>query len=199
MMLIVDEEQTGLGKLGTLFGFEADGVVPDIVTIAKHFGGGVGISAMTTSPEIENTVVEQGMTVTHSHSNDPMICAAGIASLDIVEEDDVPARARTIGERMLEHLHALAQHYELIGDVRGRGQLTGVELVANRDTKEPAAQAGRELGEACMQAGLLFSLRRDNSVIRFVPPATTTLDQVDHAMEIFADALDTVSAAGSRS
>lgn len=197
MLLIVDEEQTGLGKLGTMFGFEPEGVVPDIVTIAKHFGGGVGVSAMTTTPVIEEAVVKAGMTVTHSHSNDPLICAAGLASLDVVAEEDVPDVARRIGERMLEHLHALAERYELIGDVRGRGQLVGVELVRDRDTREPAGAAGMALGDACLRAGLIFSMRRDGSVLRFVPPSTTTPDQIDRAMEIFAAQLDAVSAAAS--
>ncbi|GGK63248.1 aspartate aminotransferase family protein [Nocardia camponoti] len=195
MLLIVDEEQTGLGKLGSMFGFEDEGVVPDIVTLAKHFGGGVGVSAMTTSPIIEEVVVEAGMTVTHSHSNDPLICAAGIASLDIVAEENVPEVARALGERMLQHLHELAERYELIGDIRGRGQLTGVELVTNRDTREPANEAGKALGDACLKAGLIFSVRRDGSVIRFVPPSSTTLDQIDQAMEIFARELEVVSGA----
>src|SRR5262249_38736408 len=93
MLLIVDEEQTGLGKLGTMFGFERDDVVPDIVTTAKHFGGGVGISAVTVRPEIESAVIDAGLTVTRSHSNDPLPCAAGLASLDVIEEEDVPGRA----------------------------------------------------------------------------------------------------------
>src|SRR6266446_3497537 len=112
MLLIVDEEQTGLGKLGAMFGFERDGIVPDIVTVAKHLGGGVGISAVTTSAAIEEKVVAAGYSATHSHSNDPLICAAGIASLDIVEEEDVPAKARRIGAHMHERLASHMQRYE---------------------------------------------------------------------------------------
>src|SRR5207247_3035441 len=89
MLLIVDEEQTGLGKLGQMFGFQAEGVVPDIVTVAKHFGGGVGISAVTTTAAIEDKVVREGYAATHSHANDPLICAAGTARLDSIEEENV--------------------------------------------------------------------------------------------------------------
>jgi 2,2-dialkylglycine decarboxylase (pyruvate) len=194
MLLILDEEQTGLGKLGTLFGFEAEGVVPDIVTIAKHFGGGVGISAVTTTAAIEEKVVAQGYAATHSHANDPLICAAGIASLDVIEQEDIPAKARRIGAQMREHLTALQQRYEMIGDVRGRGQLMGVELVRDRRSKVPATEEGRRVGRLCFENGLIFSLRRNGSVLRFVPPATTTEAQIDHAMELLGRALETVSA-----
>jgi 2,2-dialkylglycine decarboxylase (pyruvate) len=88
MLLIVDEEQTGLGKLGQMFAFESEGVVPDIITIAKHFGGGIGLSAVITTAAIEEKVVAEGYSSTHSHSNDPLICAAGIASLDVVSQED---------------------------------------------------------------------------------------------------------------
>lgn len=197
MLLIVDEEQTGLGKLGTMFGFEAEGIVPDIVTIAKHFGGGVGVSAVVTSAEIEDKVIARGFVATHSHSNDPLICAAGIASLDVVEEEDVPAKARAIGQAMRARLEALQQRYELIGEVRGRGQLLGIELVRDRRTKEPATEEGRRIHKMCFERGLIFSLRRGGSVLRFVPPATTTPDQIDRAMDTLAAALETVSASRS--
>lgn len=193
MLLIVDEEQTGLGKLGAMFGFERDGIVPDIVTVAKHLGGGVGISAVTTSAAIEEAVVASGYSATHSHSNDPLICAAGIASLDIVEEEDVPAKARRIGTQMHERLAAHMQRYEMIGDIRGRGQLTGIELVRDRAGKEPATDEGRAIGAYCFERGLIFSLRRNGSVLRFVPPATTTPDQIDRAMDILGEALERVS------
>jgi len=138
-------------------------------------------------------VVAAGYSATHSHSNDPLICAAGIASLDIVEEEDVPAKARRIGAHMHERLGAHMQRYEMIGDIRGRGQLTGVELVRDRAGKEPATEEGRAIGAYCFERGLIFSLRRNGSVLRFVPPATTTPDQIDHAMDILGEALERVS------
>jgi 2,2-dialkylglycine decarboxylase (pyruvate) len=194
MLLIVDEEQTGLGKLGQMFGFQAEGIVPDIVTIAKHFGGGVGISAVTTSAAIEDKVVNEGYAATHSHANDPLICAAGTASLDIVEKENVPEKARKIGIHMRARLEAFQQRYEMIGDVRGRGQLMGIELVRDRQTKEPATVEGKVIGKFCFQQGLIFSLRRDGSVLRFVPPATTTEGQIDAAMDLVGKALETVAA-----
>jgi len=197
MLLIVDEEQTGLGKLGRMFGFETEGVVPDIITLAKHLGGGVGVSALTTSVAIEDKVIASGYAATHSHANDPLICAAGVASLDVIEQEDVPAKARRIGAHMHERLDALQQRYELIGDVRGQGQITGIELVRDRRTKEPATDEGRAIGKACFEQGLIFSLRRGGSVLRFVPPATTTPGQIDQAMDQLDRALQVVGARGA--
>ena len=98
---------------------------------------------------------------------------------------------------MHERLGAHMQRYEMIGDIRGRGQLTGVELVRDRAGKEPATEEGRAIGAYCFERGLIFSLRRNGSVLRFVPPATTTPDQIDHAMDILGEALERVSSKGA--
>ena len=82
--------------------------MPDIITVAKHFGGGVGVSAVITTAAIEDKVIASGYAATHSHANDPLICAAGVASLDVIAHEDVPAKARKIGDHMRERLEALA-------------------------------------------------------------------------------------------
>jgi 2,2-dialkylglycine decarboxylase (pyruvate) len=192
MLLIVDEEQTGLGRLGVMFGFERDDVVPDLVTLAKHFGGGVGVSSVTASAEIEEKVCEAGFTATHSHSNDPLLCAAGLASIDIVLSEDVPAKARALGTHLRARLAELMERHDLIGDIRGSGLLIGIELVRDRDTKEPALVEGLEIERLCLEDGLIFSTRRGGAVLRFAPPATTTTSQLDQAMEILERALDRV-------
>jgi 2,2-dialkylglycine decarboxylase (pyruvate) len=189
MLLILDEEQTGLGKLGSMFACDVEGVVPDIITVAKHFGGGVSVSAVTTTAEIEQRVFDSGFIATHSHSNDPLICAAGIASLDVIVDEDVPGKARAIGERWRGHLDALAQRYEAIGDIRGRGLLHGIELVEDRHTRKPAYDIGKRVARFCFEHGLIFSQRRGGSVLRFVPPASTTPAQIDRAAAILGDAL----------
>ncbi len=192
MLLILDEEQTGLGKLGEMFAFESEGVVPDIVTLAKHFGGGICISAVVTSAQIEARATAEEFIVTHSHSNDPLACAAGLASLDVVEQDRVPEKARKLGAQLKSKLLALAERFEIIGDVRGRGLLQGIELVRSRETKEPATEAGPQIAARALREGLIFSVRREGSVLRFVPPATTTEAQLDHAIDILTDALEQV-------
>ncbi|MDE2745475.1 MAG: aspartate aminotransferase family protein [Chloroflexota bacterium] len=193
MLLILDEEQTGLGKTGDTFAFEQEQVIPDIITLAKHFGGGICISSVTTSTEIEEQVVADEFIVTHSHSNDPLACAAGTATLDVLEEQDLAAHARYLGGYLKSKLHELAERFEIIGDIRGRGLLQGIELVRDRQTREPATTEGKAITERCLQDGLIFSVRRDGSVLRFVPPASTTEDQIDRALDILSNALEEAS------
>ena len=199
MLLILDEEQTGLGKTGDTFAFEREGVVPDVITLAKHFGGGVCISSVSTSAQIEQRVVADEFIVTHSHSNDPLACAAGTATLDVLEQDDLAGKARQLGDYLKSKLAELSERLELIGDVRGRGLLQGIELVRDRGTKEPATAEGREITQRCLEQGLIFSVRRDGAGLRFVPPASTTEEQIDHAVQILEQAITEVSASRSRS
>ncbi len=191
-LLIVDEAQTGLAKLGSMWGFEREGVVPDIFTISKHFGGGVAISAAITTDEIEEKVSASGMVLGHSHSNDPMPCNAAIASIDIILEGMLVDVAQRIGAYWREHLERLAKKHEIIGDIRGRGLLQGIELVEDRLNREPAYQEGRAIGRLCLENGLILSVRRNGSVFRFVPPFTTTEAQLDQAAEILDHAISAV-------
>ncbi|NQW24139.1 MAG: aspartate aminotransferase family protein [SAR202 cluster bacterium] len=191
-LLIVDEAQTGLAKLGTMWGFEHEGVVPDIFTISKHFGGGVAISAVITTDEIEEKVSATGLVVGHSHSNDPMPCNAAIASIDIILEEVLVDVAQRIGAYWRGHLERLAAKHEIIGDVRGRGLLQGIELVTDRFSRKPAYQQGKAIGRMCLENGLILSVRRNGSVFRFVPPFTTTEAQLDQAADILDHAISNV-------
>jgi 2,2-dialkylglycine decarboxylase (pyruvate) len=192
MLLIFDEAQTGLGKLGTMFAFEQHDVVPDIVTVSKHFGGGMSVSAAITSAAIEDNIVAKGFVCGHSHCNDPLGCAAGIASLDIIIDGNVPQKAAEMGEYFQKILRGLYQKYDVIGDVRGKGQIHGVEFVENRKTKVPAKAFGNEVHKLLLEKGLLSSARRGGCVVRFVPPITTTHAQFDQAGEILDRAIQAV-------
>jgi 2,2-dialkylglycine decarboxylase (pyruvate) len=192
-LLIVDEAQTGLAKLGSMWGFEHEGVVPDIFTISKHFGGGVAISATITTDEIEEKVSASGMVVGHSHSNDPMPCNAAIASIDIILEEALVDVSQRIGAYWREHMERLAKKHQIIGDIRGRGLLQGIELVTDRGTREPAYREGRAIGRSCLENGLILSVRRNGSVFRFVPPFTTTEAQLDEAADILDYAISEVN------
>ena len=191
-LLIVDEAQTGLAKLGSMWGFDHEGVVPDIFTISKHFGGGVAISATITTDEIEERVSGSGLVVGHSHSNDPMPCNAAIASIDIIMEEILVDVSQRIGAYWREHLERLAKKHDIIGDIRGRGLLQGIELVIDRQTREPAYDQGRSIGRSCLENGLILSVRRKGSVFRFVPPFTTTEAQLDEAADILDYAISQV-------
>ena len=189
-LLILDEAQTGLAKLGAMFAYQQEGVVPDIMTLSKHFGGGMALSAVVTSDEIAAKATVGGMSFGHSHSSDPIACAAGLASLEEIVEEDLPARARAIGAAWRERIGDLQQRYPLIGDIRGRGTIQGVELVRDRATKEPASEQARAIVRAAIANGLLFSLRGPHgNVLRFVLPFTTTEAQIDRALGIVGDAI----------
>ena len=194
MLLILDEAQTGLGKLGTMFACQQEGVVPDIMTISKHFGGGIEISAVITTPEIEEKVAAKGLVIGHSHTNDPLACNAGIASLNTIVDENLPERAKIVGSYWRGHLEKLAQKYEVIGDLRGRGLIQGIEFVKDRMHKEPFFELGKAVYDKSVETGLLFSVRRKGSVVRFVPPFCTTTEQLDKAADILdqsiAGALD---------
>ncbi len=197
MLMILDESQTGLGKTGKLFGFQHEaGLKPDIITISKHFGGGLPISAVCTSAKVAGRAVKAGFFATRSHAGDPLLCAAGEESLRIVVEEEMAAKALRIERRIKKALAALAQEFELIGDVRGRGVLVGIELVSDRAKKTPANEACKAVERHCLEKGLIFQSRGAGSlanVIRLVPPMTTTNEEVDRAMSILSDALKAVS------
>jgi 2,2-dialkylglycine decarboxylase (pyruvate) len=188
-LLILDEAQTGLGKLGSMWGFEREGVVPDIITVSKHFGGGVSISAVVTTNEIADVVEKHGFVHGHSHSSDPLACAAASATIATIVDDDLPAKAVELGRYWRGCLEELASRHPVIGDIRGAGILQGVELVLDRETREPAYGLGGRLDPALVEGGLLISVRRRGSVLRFVPPWTTTEAQFDRAAAILDAAL----------
>jgi 2,2-dialkylglycine decarboxylase (pyruvate) len=189
-LLIFDEAQTGLGKLGSMFAYQHERVVPDIMTLSKHFGGGLALSATITSDDIEEKVLEGGMTFGHSHSADPVSCAAGLASLEEIIENRLPEKARQIGAAWQSRIREKQKRLEMIGDIRGRGLLQGVEIVRDPVTKEPAPQECESIFRTCLEEGLLFSVRGPHkNVLRFVPPFTTTEQQLDQATEILAKAI----------
>src|SRR5262245_26269121 len=119
MLLVFDECQTGLGRLGTMYGFEHYDVVPDFLVLSKTLGGGIPIGAVVTSAAIERSCHERGFVHVTSHVSDPLPAAAALAVLGVVRDEDLPGRARRSGERLLGHLRELALRHEAVGDVRG--------------------------------------------------------------------------------
>jgi len=193
MLLIFDEAQTGLGKTGRMFGFQHEGVVPDIMALSKHFGGGVPLSAVCTTAEIAQRAVASGFFATRSHATDPLLCAAGVASLDAIVEEDLPGRAAWIEQRMKAAFAEMATRHEVIGDVRGRGVLLGLELVTDRERKTAANEVAAAVERRCLEAGLILQLRGTGpgrkNVLRLVPPITTTEAEIDRALSIIDAAL----------
>ena len=202
MLLVFDECQTGLGRLGAMYGFEAFEVVPDFLVLSKTLGGGVPIGAVVTSAEIEESCFERGFIHVTSHVSDPLPAAAALAVLDVVREEQLPQRAAVAGERLRGHLDALQQRHECIGDVRACGLLCGVELVHDRDTREPAEALGLALTEETHRRGLSMNLVRGGTggaanCLRMAPPLTITDDEIDLAADILDASLASVSAQAS--
>lgn len=194
-LLIVDEAQTGFGRLGTMFGFEQDGIVPDIVTVSKTLGGGLPLAATIISSEVEAAAVDRGFLHVTSHVSDPLPAAVGLAVLDVIIEERLPERAAVMGARLRAGLQELATRHELIGEVRGRGLLVGVELVTDRATRAPADELGARATDECLARGLSMNIVRHvgaNSVWRIAPPLTVSEDEIDLALSIMDDALAAV-------
>ena len=202
MLVVFDECQTGLGRLGTMYGFEAFGVVPDFLVLSKTLGGGVPIGAVITSAAIEASCYERGFVHVTSHVSDPMPAAAALAVIEVVREDDLPSRAARAGERLRGHLDELAARHEVVGDVRGMGLLCGLELVEDRDSRRPAEEMGLALTDECERRGLSINLVRGGTggaanCLRMAPPLTISDDEVDLAAEILDASLAALAHAGA--
>jgi 2,2-dialkylglycine decarboxylase (pyruvate) len=197
MLLILDEAQTGLGRVGSMFAFEQDGVVPDILTLSKTLGGGIPLSCTATSPKIEQRCFDRKFVMGSSHTNDPLPTRVGKAVLQVLQDEKLPLRAHTVGARLRSQLLEFAQKYELIGDIRGRGLLLGVELVRDRNTKEPAEEEGRLFARMCTKMGLIVSLTGApgrNTVVRIAPALTIADDEMSKGLDIFEAALQKITA-----
>jgi 2,2-dialkylglycine decarboxylase (pyruvate) len=194
MLVIMDESQTGLGKTGKMWGHLHEDVVPDIMTVSKHFGAGLPVSAVCTTSAIAQQAVDNGYFATRSHACDPIVCAAGVASIDIIEKENLVERAAAIGRRMQAAIEGMAKEIEAIGDIRGRGVLYGIELVEDRGTKAPASDLCRAVVAQCQDDGLLVQSRGSHgrmNVIRLVPPMVSTDAEIDRGMDILQNALRT--------
>ncbi|HEU4674902.1 MAG TPA: 4-aminobutyrate--2-oxoglutarate transaminase [Motilibacteraceae bacterium] len=172
VVFIADEIQTGFGRTGDLFACDHEGVVPDLITTAKGIAGGLPLAAVTGRAEIMDAAHVGGLGGTYG--GNPVACAAALGAIATIEEEDLTARARRIGEVMLPRLRELAARYDVIGDVRGRGAMVAVELVrpGTRDTsKEPNAEATAAVAKACHQEGLVtLTAGTYGNVLRFLPP-----------------------------
>jgi 2,2-dialkylglycine decarboxylase (pyruvate) len=190
MLLIVDEAQTGLCRTGDWYAFERDGVVPDIVTLSKTLGAGLPLAAVVTSPEIEERAHERGFLFFTTHVNDPLPAAVGNTVLTVLERDRLDLRARELGERLRDGLAGLAARHPVVGDIRGRGLLMGLELA------DPDAEGiGAAVTRRCAELGLhmnIVQLPGLGGTFRIAPPLTATDSEIDRGVAILGTALDGV-------
>jgi 2,2-dialkylglycine decarboxylase (pyruvate) len=191
MLLILDEAQTGMGRTGDNFAFERDGVVPDILTLSKTLGAGLPLSAVITSAAIEQDCHDKDFLFYTTHAADPLPAAVGRKVVEIVIRDRLADRARELGDYLKTQLHDLQQRHALIGDIRGRGLLLGVELVADRQSKAPAPEAGAAVSRRCLELGACLNIgrRATAGVFRLAPPLTVSREEIDSAVAILDQAL----------
>jgi acetylornithine/N-succinyldiaminopimelate aminotransferase len=176
ILLILDEVQTGIGRIGTLFGYEQFKVEPDIITLAKGLGGGIPIGAFLAKEKAAVFALgEHGSTF----GGNPLACATGYATLKFIIENDIPDKVKRNGAYLLSRLNKLKAKYDFIIEVRGRGLLTAVQF--NSDLTQ-------DIVKACMQHGLLLNPVKPNA-IRFMPPLTVAQKDIDAAIGILDEVL----------
>jgi alanine-glyoxylate transaminase/(R)-3-amino-2-methylpropionate-pyruvate transaminase len=183
-LCIADEVQTGFGRTGANYwGFQNFGVTPDIVTMAKGIGNGVPLGAVTTRMEIARSLTQR--IHFNTFGGNPVSMAAGLAVLDVIDEDGLQENCRVVGGHLLKGLQQLQKRHAIVGDVRGMGLMIGVELVRNRTTKEPAKQETLDVMEACRELGMLIGKGGlDGNVLRIKPPMCITREDADYALEV---------------
>lgn len=181
---IADEVQTGFGRTGTHYwGFETQGVVPDIVTMAKGIGNGCPLAAVVTTPEIA-AVLSQRIHF-NTFGGNPVVTAMGKAVLDVIDREKLQENSLRLGAHILAGLHKLKEKHSLIGDVRGRGLMLGIELVIDRKTKEPAKAECARVLETARDLGLLLGKGGlSGQTIRFAPPMCITRSDADFLLEV---------------
>jgi 4-aminobutyrate aminotransferase/(S)-3-amino-2-methylpropionate transaminase len=192
IVLIADEIQSGMGRAGRWYAIEDEDVVPDLVTTAKSMGGGLPISAVTGRADIMDAVHAGGLGGTYG--GNPVAAAAALAVLDKIENEDLLARSRAIGETILARFRAFEERFDSVGDVRGRGAMRAIELVEDRATKEPlGADAMNGIARRCLEQGVIvLTAGTYGNVVRLLPPLTIDDALLEDGLEVLEASLAAV-------
>jgi 4-aminobutyrate aminotransferase len=187
-LLILDEIPIGLGRTGKLFAFEHYGIIPDILVLGKGLGGGILPLAAILAREPLNVAADKALGH-YTHEKNPVACAAGLATLQIIQEENLPERARVLGQHALTRLHGLAVRHPIVGDVRGLGLLLGMELLRNRTTLERATEEAERVMYAALRRGLNFKVTMGN-ILTLTPALTISQAELDQAIDILDASLE---------
>jgi 4-aminobutyrate aminotransferase-like enzyme len=186
--LIVDEIQTGGCRSGKMWAYEHSNIEPDIVTVAKSVGGGLPISAVIGKDAIMDSVGLSAFMSTFGGT--PLSCAAGLASIQVMETEKLAEKAKEKGAYFCEMLNELANKHQLIGNISGRGLFIGVELVKDKISKEPAFEENSILQTECQKRGLLYERGGFyGNIVKFMPPLTISTETIEKAITIIDEAL----------
>jgi acetylornithine/N-succinyldiaminopimelate aminotransferase len=176
-LMILDEVQTGMGRTGRWFGYQHYDIVPDIITMAKTLGGGAAIGAMMARPEIAATLVPG--THASTFGGNPLACAAGIATIEAIEEEKLIDNANQMGKYAVEKLTELKQKFPIISGLRGKGLMIGIQLTS----------PGADIVSKCLDKRLRINCTQGD-ILRFMPSMTVNKEQMDQAIEILQEALE---------
>jgi 4-aminobutyrate aminotransferase / (S)-3-amino-2-methylpropionate transaminase / 5-aminovalerate transaminase len=186
IVFIADEVQTGFARTGHMFAVEEEGVVPDMVVTAKGIAGGLPLAAVTGRAEVMDSVHASGLGGTYG--GNPIACAAALGAMETMEEENLVARAKHIGEILGTSLRELAKKYPVIGEVRGRGAMQAIELV-EPGTKNPNTAAMNTVVKYCQSQGVLvLTAGTYSNVVRFLPPLVITDELLKDALSVLDDA-----------
>ena len=190
-LLIFDEIPTGLGKTGRMFAFEHDDVIPDIVTLGKALGGGImPIAAVIARHDLD---VAGDFAIGHyTHEKNPVTARAALTTLDIIADENLYERAAELGTYAIDRLSDLIGHHPNVGKISGRGLMIGVDLVVDRDSREPATELAEKVYYRCLENGLSFKISA-GSVLTLSPPLTISRSDLERALSIVAQALSDMS------
>jgi 4-aminobutyrate aminotransferase len=190
ILLIFDEVQSGMGRSGDWFASQRYGITPDILTVAKGIASGFPLSAVVAP----HALMDKWPTWAHgtTFGGSPVSCAAAIGTIEIIRDENLLQRCRELGEKVMERLRAMQVRHPVIVDVRGMGLMIGVEL-AEGDGK-PASKTCDRLLKECLKRGLIIiNCGPERNIVRFIPPLTISDAEMDEALDIFEQALGTVS------
>ncbi len=186
--LIIDEVQSGSARTGKFFAIEHWGVEPDIITLAKSFAGGMPLSAVIGREEMMNKPHVGGLGGTYG--GNPICCRAALAVLEVITQDGLLQRSAELGEILSKRFAALQEKVELIGEVRGKGPMLGLELVKDRESKKPATDQAKKVVQLCYEKGLVvLACGNFSNVIRTLMPLVITDEQLDKGLSILEESL----------
>jgi alanine-glyoxylate transaminase/(R)-3-amino-2-methylpropionate-pyruvate transaminase len=183
-LCIADEVQAGFGRTGTHYwGFETQDVIPDIVTMAKGIGNGCPLGAVVTTPKIAAALSQR--IHFNTFGGNPVVCAQGKAVLEVIDREELQQNSLKLGQKILAGLNKLKEKHNLIGDVRGKGLMLGIELVKDRQSKEPAKEECAQILESCKEMGLLLGKGGLwGQTVRFSPPMCIHEKDADFLLEV---------------
>lgn len=185
ILLMADEILTGMGRTGKMFCMEHYGIVPDLMTLGKGLGNGFPVTCVLISDRYKDAV--EKISASTSYGGNPVACAAALAAVEVIEEEDIIRRATELGEFCLKRLEDMEGKYRIVGEVRGKGCLLGIELVKDRETKEPFEEAGRLVYQKAFQKGVAWIPA--GHILRMSPPLIMEKEAASKALDIIEESI----------